>query len=271
MNTLQAILHVLTNSGKAMHYKEIAQKIIEDGLTEWLQWETPWLSVNATITRHINRYWEESPFTRVTPGVYILSSVNNKEQWSLFVEVLSEENQESEILEVDEDESNESIKNEQNTSRVNTQFVWKAWELAVCSELLMRWRNANILFVDDGIDIVALKNKKKYHIQVKTSARPSTASDGQVYHFSIWRSAFDRYQWWDIFYVFVARTSEENNSFVVMNFFHLSNLIAREIIRETNASWKWFWVHIKFHYDGNVSINWEIINEHVNNWTYLYE
>ena len=51
----------------------------------------------------------------------------------------------------------------------DTQYIGKAGEFRVASELLFREYNANIASVDKGIDIIATKNDKIYNIQVKTA------------------------------------------------------------------------------------------------------
>ncbi len=68
---------------------------------------------------------------------------------------------------------------------VTTQYTGKAGEAAVISEMLFYGFNASAMTVDDGIDVVASKNNKYYHIQVKT-ANPSTAGG---YGFSIKKAA----------------------------------------------------------------------------------
>lgn len=52
--------------------------------------------------------------------------------------------------------------------RVDNLMTGKGGETAVLSELLFRGFNANILLVDAGVDIAAIKKKKTFLIQVKT-------------------------------------------------------------------------------------------------------
>lgn len=49
-----------------------------------------------------------------------------------------------------------------------TDYVGRAGECAVMSELLFHGYNVNHMMVDDGVDIVAVKNNIYYYIQVKT-------------------------------------------------------------------------------------------------------
>ena len=59
-------------------------------------------------------------------------------------------------------------------------FLGKAGEMAVISELLFWGYNASAMLVDSGIDVVASKGGKYFHLQVKTS----TENTGRFY-FSI--------------------------------------------------------------------------------------
>lgn len=68
----EAIKIVLGETKNAMHYKEIAEKIVEKGLKTKVG-ATPAASVNSTITTSINSSGVDSPFRRVSPGEYILN------------------------------------------------------------------------------------------------------------------------------------------------------------------------------------------------------
>ncbi len=51
----------------------------------------------------------------------------------------------------------------------DTNYIGKAGEFAVLSELVAAGYNANMMAIDEGIDIVASKNNIFYYIQVKTT------------------------------------------------------------------------------------------------------
>lgn len=91
----------------------------------------------------------------------------------------------------------------------NTMFIGKAGEMAVCSELLFREFYASAMTVDDGVDIVALKNDKTFYIQVKTVQIKSNEN----FSIRINTNSYDRYNRGDCFYIFVARG--EQNKFIV--------------------------------------------------------
>ena len=79
-------------------------------------------------------------------------------------------------------------------------YLGKAGELAVMSELLFWGYNASAMLVDSGIDLVASKGGKYFHLQVKTS----TENDGK-YYFTIKNSSFQNNHNSSTFYVFVLR------------------------------------------------------------------
>ena len=78
--------------------------------------------------------------------------------------------------------------------------IGKAGEYAVMSELLYRGYHVCPMAVDDGVDVVAFKDKKIFFIQVKT-----TGLEGGTFKFNVARESFDRYAQNDMFYVFVLR------------------------------------------------------------------
>lgn len=55
------------------------------------------------------------------------------------------------------------------TDTTDTNYIGKSGEFAVLSELVARGYNANIMTIDEGIDIVASKDNIFYYIQVKTT------------------------------------------------------------------------------------------------------
>ena len=50
-----------------------------------------------------------------------------------------------------------------------TEYVGRAGECAVMSELIFRGYNANRMMIDEGVDIIAVKDNLYYYIQVKTT------------------------------------------------------------------------------------------------------
>lgn len=67
-----AIQKALEKSPQPLHYKEITEKIITDGLRSSLG-ATPAATVNAQISRSIKDEGDNSPFTRVDKGTFTLA------------------------------------------------------------------------------------------------------------------------------------------------------------------------------------------------------
>lgn len=84
-----------------------------------------------------------------------------------------------------------------------TDYVGRAGECAVISELLFHGYNANHMMVDNGVDIVAVKDNIYYYIQVKTV----NVKNGNVYA-QIGSEKFDQYISNQMRYFIVARYSE---------------------------------------------------------------
>lgn len=99
-------------------------------------------------------------------------------------------------------------------------FLGKAGEMAVISELLFWGYNASAMLVDSGIDVVANKNGKYFHIQVKTA----TENAGRFY-FSIKNSSFQQNHNSSMFYVFVLR-QKLNCEFVIIPSSYMQALVA---------------------------------------------
>jgi len=69
MTLLQAICHVLQDAGTPLHYQEITERILTQGL--WAAaGQTPAASVSAVLTTELKRQGEDAPFARVGPGLY---------------------------------------------------------------------------------------------------------------------------------------------------------------------------------------------------------
>lgn len=99
-------------------------------------------------------------------------------------------------------------------------YLGKAGEMAVMSELLFWGYNASAMLVDSGIDIVASKAGKYFHLQVKTS----TDNEGRFY-FSIKQSSFQSNHNSSTFYIFVLRR-KVNSEFIIIPSTYMQALIA---------------------------------------------
>jgi hypothetical protein len=99
---------------------------------------------------------------------------------------------------------------------ISTGFVGKGGEHAVLSALLFEGYNASIMTVDDGIDIVASKETKYFHIQVKAATEKNNS-----FQFTIQKSSFNRHNNNKTFYILLCRrylkTHTQNDLIILPN------------------------------------------------------
>lgn len=100
-------------------------------------------------------------------------------------------------------------------------FLGKAGEYAVMGELLFWGYNASVMAVDSGIDVVASKDNRYFHIQVKTSSEQL----GDRFNFTIRNSSFQQNDGAAMFYVFVLRR-KITNEYIIIPSNYLRALIA---------------------------------------------
>jgi len=69
-----AIIRVLQESGSAMHYSDIAEEVLTKNYYA-PEGATPAATVNAQISASIKAEGEQSPYRRVSPGMFTLASI----------------------------------------------------------------------------------------------------------------------------------------------------------------------------------------------------
>jgi hypothetical protein len=74
----QAIIQVLRNAGTAMHYTDIAEEIVSQGLRQRVG-ATPAATVNGTISVSLTDEATDSPFVRVGRGEYMLRELARRD------------------------------------------------------------------------------------------------------------------------------------------------------------------------------------------------
>ncbi len=89
---------------------------------------------------------------------------------------------------------------------INSDYIGRAGECAVMSELMFRGYNANRMMIDEGVDIVAVKDNLYYYVQVKTTF----IKNGRIYC-QIGVDRFDQYIGAQIRYIIVARYKEKDS------------------------------------------------------------
>ncbi len=114
----------------------------------------------------------------------------------------------------------------------NTLFLGKAGEYAVASELLFWGFNVSLMAVDQGIDLVAEKDGKFQHIQVKTSV---ASGNDRPFGFQIQQKAFDACQPLNPWYVFAMREGTHTD-YAVIPASHLLHLRTAKIIAGKDLS-----------------------------------
>lgn len=113
--------------------------------------------------------------------------------------------------------------------KVSSLYTGRAGEHAVLSELLFRGYNASLMTVDDGIDVVASRNNKYFHIQVKTA----NSADDKRYSASILTESFQYAS--GTFYVIVLRRRLKDrfiNDFAVFGASDIRNFTKSGQIKE---------------------------------------
>lgn len=115
----------------------------------------------------------------------------------------------------------------------STNFVGAAGEHAVLSELLFRDYNAAVMTVDEGIDLVATKNNRYFHIQVKTAFESATG-----FGFSIKRHIFENNDQSMTFYVLLCRrfmSSHFHHDYVILPSSVIATFISTGQIKDTTG------------------------------------
>jgi HB1, ASXL, restriction endonuclease HTH domain/PD-(D/E)XK endonuclease len=200
----RAAVKVLRDSNEPLHYKEITKHALEEALVE-TSGATPERTMNTQITGDMKRRGKKSAFIRVQAGVYSLNPDYAEE----------EQNQE----EIEEEVAQES------REQISTQYIGKAGEHLVVSELLFRGYNASIMNVDEGLDIVATKGEHLYNIQVKTANENKFNS----YVFDLRISSFEKHNRNNTFYIFVLKSKDTH--FVILPYFEVQkNIDERNIL-----------------------------------------
>ena len=190
---LDAAAKVLEDAGKSLHYKEITlraitRKLIIPG------GKTPADSMNSRISVDIKNNGVVSRFVRTKAGVYGLNIVRSKK------------------------EKGKATMAQSDQEPNRTQFIGKGGEYLVAGRLILHGFNASLLGVDEGIDIVAIKDGSTYGIQVKTANK---SASGYVADISI--GAYERTNRGNTFYVFVLLGEPEK--YVILPFHAMEGLI----------------------------------------------
>lgn len=115
----------------------------------------------------------------------------------------------------------------------SSNFIGAAGEHAVLSELLFRGYNAAVMTVDEGIDLVASRNNRYFHIQVKTASETTTG-----FNFNIKNHIFKNNDNSTTFYVLLCRrymNSYFHHDYVILPSSVVTTFINTGSIKDTNT------------------------------------
>ena len=172
---ITSALEILKDEKKLLHSKEITKLALEKGILE-TDGKTPDQTMNSLLLTDIKKRGESSNFIQTGPSTFGLNP--NKPD----IEVID----------------NSEIEEEEEKIQIESGYTGKGGEHIVCSKLLFRGFNASIMSVDVGLDIVAIKDKEVFGIQVKTS----NLNKFNTYLFDIRKASFERHSSNNIFYIF---------------------------------------------------------------------
>lgn len=105
-------------------------------------------------------------------------------------------------------------------------YIGKAGEMYIISELLYQDYNANLALVDTGVDVIATKNDKTYYFQVKNVSFKNT----NTRTVPITKSSFINNQRGNMYYMFVLQTENEKKVLIVP-YQNIHQYIQKEIIQ----------------------------------------
>lgn len=114
-------------------------------------------------------------------------------------------------------------------------YAGKAAENLVVAELLFRGFNAQILQVDEGIDVFAVNVKKNelYLIQVKHSHYDTLSRSGTI---SVTVSSFEKNKRSNVYYIFVLERDVNKRDFLILPFHKVDELMKNGSINKVENS-----------------------------------
>jgi len=105
-------------------------------------------------------------------------------------------------------------------------YMGKAGEMYIISELLYQDYNANLALVDTGVDVIATKNDKTFYFQVKNVSFKNT----NTRTVPITKSSFINNQRGNMYYMFVLQMENEKKVLIVP-YQNIHQYIQKEIIQ----------------------------------------
>lgn len=215
-----------------LHYKDIAERALRLGLVS-TSGKTPADSMGSRIATDLKNNGKRSAFIRTAPGYYRLNPEYGARTGTIKLKSGSKGAAPKKV------EAGPSLENVHVPKEpLENQHTGKAGEYLVASKLLFLGYNASILAVDSGADLVAIKNEKPFHIQVKTAHLK-----GNRYSFTITKASLDRHYHGGMFYVFVLREGtsplDMKESFLIFPLNTIEEYISRGYIKPHRTRKVW--------------------------------
>lgn len=150
-----------------------------------------------------------------------------------------------------------------NTNKQSdTELPWKkrrfwgeAAEIHVMAELLYRGFQAANIPVDEGLDILAVKENRTYYFQVKHK----DLNNNQA--IKITKSSFERTRGGEVYYIFVL-LSDNNRDFLIIPYHIMNDWIREKIVEDTDDG---YLLYIKKQ-DNHYKLKEKILTNYLNNW-----
>lgn len=215
------IYDVLRNFKTGLHVRDIATEIIKKGFEKDITEEQLMSKISNVLSNDIRKNKIKSNFRKIpnNKGGYKQGFYKIKRVKKPMIDIAIEKMGERKISDI-------------KLPDVSTLYTGKAGEYAVLSELLFYGFNASLMSVDEGIDIVASKNDKYFHIQVKTT----NIKNGNFYA-SISKNQFEKFKA-SAFYILVLRyplSAKIRSDFVVFRSSDIERFIETGIIKNANT------------------------------------
>ncbi len=238
MTYLEAAYKILKDSKQPLHYNEITRLALEKEMIE-SRGVTPELTMNAVLFRDIKNKKDKSLFRSKGRGFFVLNELE-KDILGLQLNLFK-------------------IEEELATQDNYNLYTGKGGEYLVAGELLLRGFNANLLSVDEGIDLIAKKNNKFFYVQVKTANK----SKVHRYNFNIRVTAFEKNYSESTFYIFVLK-EKDSHKFIILSHQIINEFIKDKIIRKI-VKGKYYLVPLRQE-KNKIFLRNKDLSEYVNNW-----
>ena len=198
LTCLDAAVKVLEDAKKPLYYKEITRRAISRGMIS-PKGKTPDATMNSAIIVNIKNNGAKSMFVKTKPATYGLNP--NWLKNGSKNKPVAESGRQSGVL-----------------KSKNKRYISTGGKYLVTGKMILHGFNANLLVVNEGLDIVAIKDGNMYGVQVKAANKSATG-----YVADISTAAYERTNKGNTFYVFVLLGKPE--TYVILPFHIMQSLI----------------------------------------------